>query len=105
MRPLPPPLIPIHVLIDERLRVVPHALDRRAVGGGRAGAPAAETLIQHVVFVEVPRVAQAVLAHEFVARVVQVLQALVDVRTEETVLVVDDRARTLVTLLALDVDV
>ena len=103
MRPLAPPLIPIDIFLDEWLGVIPNAFDRGAVRSGRAGAPTAKTLIQHVVFVEVPRVTQAVLAHEFVTRVIQILQALVYIRTEETVLVVDYRARALVTFLSLDV--
>lgn len=103
MRPLASPLIPIYIFFNERWGIIPHALDRGAVRGGWAGPPTTQALIKHVVFVEVPRVTQAIFTYEFVTSVIQVLKALVYVRAEETVLVVHYRARALVTLFTLDV--
>ena len=64
---------------------------------------AACTLVEQVILGKVPLVrAEAVLADEFVACVVQVRQALEDIRAKKPVLVVDYRPRALMTLLCFE---
>lgn len=89
MRPLASPLIPEDVSVHKRLRVISHAFNGGTVRCRRALPSAACTFIKQIVFALVPRVTKAVLAHKFVAGVVQIFQPLVNVRTEQAMLVVD----------------
>jgi len=99
----PAPMIPIDFSVNKRLRIVPNSLEGWAEWSWWTLASAASTFVKEIIFLMLPSFPEAISADELVAGLIEVCQALENVRTKQSLSVINDGSWALMAFLRLEI--